>query len=185
VIFEVIGQMSNQFYFYGTSGHRIPKSREHILDAAKKAILYIKNKKIRGIDMHILMDLPCALICGAALEEEGWDRVIMDEAIAQDVPLALSLPFVTRMYHYNLKKYVEYAQKTTGLIKFPQVKQGSNWVNVIQYQPDCYRDRNQIIVDNSKRLLIYWDGRLSGGTFMTRNMMIKKHSEHKIKNYYI
>jgi hypothetical protein len=147
--------------FCGTSGHRVIHSKWRLEEGIEKLIKFIKDND--DVD---------SLLNGAALESDGWDRLTMDAAMGEDIPIGLCLPMRFRAYHRELRKYVKYAHETSGLLAYA----------FKYHDPFAYFKRNQMLVLCSRYLLVYWNGTLKGGTYYTRNYAIMKNFGRRIIN---
>ena len=126
-----------------TSGHRYVKQDEKLLYKAK---LFVSKAKTKDM----------VISCGGA--KNGWDYAVMQECINQSVPLILRLPF---KQNGTYDRFIEHAKNTTGII---------TWI-VECYDKDnsIYHKRNAELIEDARTttntMVIYWDGRESGGTY--------------------
>ena len=133
------------------SGHRFidASQREHVKKRLSSAVLDAYGNGIRNF------------ISGFAI---GFDMMAA-EVVASwkqshpDITLTAAIPFngqANRFSFYDRKRYDRLLEVADEVIVLSDC-----------YYPRCFLDRDEFMVNNSSKLIGYYDGREKGGTFYT------------------
>ena len=133
------------------TGHRFVDAslREHVKKRLKRAVLDAYGNGIRNF------------ISGFAI---GFDMMAAEEVVSlkqthPDITLIAAIPFkgqASRFSFYDRKRYDRLLEVADEVIVLSE-----------SYYPRCFLDRDEFMVNNSSKLIGYYDGREKGGTFYT------------------
>jgi hypothetical protein len=144
---------------WGTTGHRRVSDQNSMIVSAMMFVNYAKNRNI-------------TISQGGA---DGWDKLVLDNCVKNDVKFILRLPFETdfeRLYEY---------------VKSPLCVSHS-WIKeryIGKQSNGAFFARNKQIIDDAKSSELpegkfpvigtHWDGRQNGGTYNTIEKAIKEY----------
>ncbi len=143
------------------TGHRnLPKEMASLMALKQRLIREIHIALEQGIDTFLFGGAyGFDLLCGASVL-----------SITQmDCSLICILPFVGHDVKWNIKDKEEFIRIQRACTK--------TIITSGEYSKDVYRKRNQFLVDNSSKVIAYWDGKYSSGTAQTLRMARKKELE--------
>ena len=133
------------------TGHRFvdASQREHVKKRLSNAVLDAYGQGIRNF------------ISGFAI---GFDMMAAEEIVSlkqthPDITLIAAIPFkgqASRFRFYDRKRYDRLLEVADEVIVLSD-----------SYYPRCFLDRDEFMVNNSSKLIGYYDGREKGGTFYT------------------
>ena len=133
------------------TGHRFvdASQREHAKKRLSNAVLDAYGQGIRNF------------ISGFAV---GFDMMAAEEVVSlkqthPDITLIAAIPFkgqASRFSFYDRKRYDRLLEVADEVIVLSE-----------SYYPRCFLDRDEFMVNNSSKLIGYYDGREKGGTFYT------------------
>lgn len=148
----------------GITGHRLHKIA-HGYDLETRARL--DALALAGIRKHS----PTRIISGFAW---GWDLACAKAGFTLGIPVTAAVPYDG--FHLDWEPE-DQAQWLTLLIRATVV-----YVSEPGYQVYKLHKRNEWVVDQSERLLGFWDGKETGGTYSTIQYALKKGK--KVVNLY-
>ena len=133
------------------SGHRFidASQKEHVKKRLSNAVLDAYGHGIRNF------------ISGFAI---GFDMMAAEAIVSlkrsyPDITLIAAIPFngqASRFNFYDRKRYDRLLEVADEVIVLSE-----------SYYPRCFLDRDEFMVNNSSKLIGYYDGREKGGTFYT------------------
>ncbi|QOR61224.1 hypothetical protein ACM66Z_07125 [Sulfurovum sp. ST-21] len=167
--------------YVGVSGHRDLKKSK--MDDYKEEVKSILMKLIReNPDREVIVVSPLA---------DGADRLAVYAAKELELRYEVLLPMPSYLYEkdFSLESLQEYKALTMTAMDKPTVIplcEGCTEENISKYGE--YRDKQYLktgeeIVDRSNMMLFLWDGKPSGGTGGTGDIVV--YTEQKDKSFFI
>jgi len=152
--------MDKSLNILGVTGHRK-------LEHQKTDIVEAFRQKISGPQK------PDVVISGMAL---GYDTLVVQVCIEEDVPYIAAVPYKGQEKFWRIEDKLEYQRLIKEAWKIKLVSPGG-------YAAWKLFKRNEWIVDNSTRIVSYWNGLEKGGTYRCLEYA-KKKSIPSIVNLY-
>lgn len=122
-----------------------------------------REKEIRKWIEEQLRDLaPTTVISGMA---QGADQMIAMESLSQNIPLLCAWPYRRDNFHPTEEYIMENAHNV--------------WVGE-DYSKDCFWIRDKWMVDHCDVLLVVWDGKPKGGSYITMKYAEEQGKEMRI-----